>query len=778
MDVLRSGVSVIIRSVLFVLLCTFQVYAQSQSAVADSIERELNALNPEAPDYLTEKAGSMGTLLQVVKYSDPQKALRLCDELGQIYLQIGDTVHAYEAMYRYKAGIYELGGKYDLMLTHLEAYASALNSIGKSDGYVYVDIGNVYFGFGMTDLAKENYRFAEYIFTRNGNIQGLCTIYNNYAQIHMSMKENDSALIWLRKSYSLRLNTLKDPVLAHESMYLMAKIFRDNHQYDSAIAYLQVVVADIRSKAVDAHTDHIALHQEFAGAYTAMGITYTYQQKWDSAEVYFSAGEKLYKAYSYRNRLPQLYTAWARMFIARKDAGKAWLYVQKAEESSNWQNPNDAMSLYNLMADYYELTGDMERSYRNRMMFYRIEDSLQATGNAEQLIVVGSRVMQLQNQARIERQKVELAQKDLEAKQNAQERTIFLIVMIASLISIIIGAISLHYLNKKNRIIQKYNTDLQIANATKEQLLSVISHDLRSPFNTLIGISDLMVRNMKNKDYAGVTGNAELIRDSSRKAYVLLDNLMQWVSLQKESIQVKRELVVLTELVDEVLLLFRAQALANSSSVLKEVRVLQAMTDRNMLQVILRNLVSNALKNIPVGGTVRIILDSRGTDLCVIVEDNGRGLNEADLATLFMAKDKTSIARKGGGLGLVLVDQFVRQLDGTISAENIAGGGARFTMILRNAVQPQITASTAAQNEVRPPMTIKDWQIISPVLEQLRRYEIYDTSEIRKTVSQIPEGDSPGVEWWRAKILESVYRSDENGFRNLIQATSYEDFRK
>jgi hypothetical protein len=213
--------------------------------------------------------------------------------------------------------------------------------------------------------------------------------------------------------------------------------------------------------------------------------------------------------------------------------------------------------------------------------------------------------------------------------------------------------------------------------------------------------------------------------------------------------------------------------------VLKEVRVLQAITDRNMLQVILRNLVSNALKNIRVGGTVRIIMDRRGTDLCVIVEDNGRGLSEADLATLFMAKDKTSVARKGGGLGLVLVDQFVRQLDGTISAENIPEGGARFTMILRNAVQPQVVAAgTTAQEEQRPPMTLKDWNVIAPVLEKLRAYEIYDTSEIRKAVSEIPQGDSPGVEWWRSKILESVYRSDEHGFRNLIQATSYEDFRK
>lgn len=755
------------------------LFSQGQSTVADSIEHELNALNPESPNYLQEKAGIMGTLLQTVKYSDPQKALRLCDQLGEVFMQIGDSAKAYEAMYRYKAGIYDIGGQMDKMLTSLEAYADALSSIGKSDGYVYLDIGNVYFGFGMYGLARENYYFAEQIFTEQGNTQGVCTIYNNFAQMHMAGKNYDSALVWLHRSYNLRLYTLKDPVLAHESLYLMAKVFRDMQQYDSAYACLAVVINDLKGTALQQHTDHIALHQEFAGAYTAMGITFYMQQQWDSAEYYFRQGEQLYQRYSYQIRMPFLYSAWTRMYIAKHDAASAKIYLDKTEANTDRHNPNELMELYSLYGDYYDLTGEKEKAYFNRLQFYKLDDSIQASGYEERTIIAGSHVLQLQNQARIDGQNAELERKEKEAHDSRQQRTIFLVLSCGLGMLIIVGAISLYQLRKKNKLIEKYNSELHVANATKEQLLSVVSHDLRGPFNTLIGISDLMVRNMRNRDYASVTGNAELIRESSRKAYVLLDNLMQWVSLQKETIRVRKDFVVLNELVDEILLLFRGQALANSSTVLKDIRVEHAMTDRNLLQVIIRNLVSNALKAIPVAGHVKVSMSAMGKDLKIMIEDNGRGLNEDDLATLFAPKDKTRIARQGGGLGLLLVDQFVRQLGGMITAENVEAGGARFTIILYDAVQQAAPAEgPAKQEDPAPLLTAKDKQLIGDIVTQLKGYEIYDTTEIREVVGKIPESSSAGVEWWKKKILEAVYRSDETRFRTLLNMAVHEDIRQ
>ncbi|HTF02845.1 MAG TPA: hypothetical protein VK826_02435, partial [Bacteroidia bacterium] len=85
----------------------------AQTTPADSIERELNALDRNDPAYLQNKANTVGTLLQVIKFSDPDRALELCDSLATMLLQLHDSAKAYEAQYRYKASIYELKGEYD-----------------------------------------------------------------------------------------------------------------------------------------------------------------------------------------------------------------------------------------------------------------------------------------------------------------------------------------------------------------------------------------------------------------------------------------------------------------------------------------------------------------------------------------------------------------------------------------------------------------------------------------------------------------------------------------
>lgn len=743
----------------------------AQQSVADSIRAELEALNPNDPDYLADKAGAVGTLLQSLKYSDPEQSLFLCDTLAEVFMELKDTVKAYEAKYRYKASIYDLRGEYDSMLLMLEGYAEALALINRSDGYVYLDIGNVYFGFGMFGLATVNYNRAEELFLRDKNLQGLCTIYNNHAQMHMqNREESDSALMWLRRSYHLRADQLKDPVLSHESLYLMAVVHRRNEQYDSAKVLLWQVIADVRTGAVDSHTDHIALRQEFSGAYTAMGLIYSELNNRDSAEYYFRVGEKLYLEWGYNNRLPGLYNAWARFWLKQNDAQRAWMYIRKVEEYSSRNNPSSAMPLYELYADYYELEGKMEESYRYRMLYYKISDSLQASGNREQTMVVASRVLQLQDKARIEQQKAEIAEQDLAAEQATRGRIRLTFIAVALLLLVIVAAWGVVQLRKKNAIIEKYNRDLETANATKEQFLSVISHDLRSPFNALIGMSDLLRENAKAKNYTNVEQNAEQINEASRKAFVLLDNLMQWVSIQKETIAVKKESFSANEVVDEVLFLLGEQSLARNMTIEKDICVVRLMTDKTLLQVVLRNLLSNAVKYTPGGGKIVVRCLPDGSDLQLIVEDNGRGFPVGDLQTMMQAEQNISVAKKGGGLGLVLVRQFVQLLGGSIKAENLNGSGARVTVTLPGAAEGQATTSAGAPVLEPAGFSVEEKQKLSGVLQTLAQYELFDATEIRELVEKPIEGETENITKWRKNLLQSVYLADENKYAELLKS--------
>lgn len=756
--------------ILFIVV-GFKSYAQT--ATADSLRKEIAGLDKSDAHYLEQKAGAIGTLLQHLKYSHPAQSLLLCDTLYDVFMQVKDTAKAYEAKYRYKAGIYEIRGESDSMLIMLESYAEALSAINKSDGYVYLDIGNVYFGFSMFGLAAENYNRAEEIFLKDGTLQGLCTIYNNHAQMNMSGElKVDSALMWLRKSYNIRANQLKDPVLAHESMYLMAVVFRRSEQYDSAKLYLWQVISDIESGRVDKHTDHIALRQEFSGAFTAMGIVYSAQGNRDSAEYYFMAGEKLYVESGYNNRLPGLYNAWSRFYIKQRDAAKSWEYLKKSESYISPENPSALMTLYQLYADWFEWQGQTLEMYEYRLKYYVLSDSLQASSNNEQTMVVASRVLQLQDKAHIEQQRAEIAQRDLEAELLERKRLRLLIISSTLLIIVAVAIWGVLQLRTKNALIEKYNRDLESANATKEQFLSVISHDLRSPFNALIGMSDLLRENAKKGNFGNVEQNAEQINEASRKAFVLLDNLMQWVSIQKDNIVVKKESVLAEEVVEEVLFLIREQSLSRNLTVVKDICVTRLNTDKTLLQVILRNLISNAVKYTPSGATIKVSCVNINNILNIIVEDTGNGFPEAELAVLMSKQQGVGTAKKAGGLGLVLVRQFVELLGGTITAENLKGSGARVTVFLPNAGEGESKSGVASLPVVESDLSADEKSLLSALLLKLADYELFDATEIRTLVEQPVIDETENITKWRKNLLQSVYLADERKYAELIRTAS------
>lgn len=760
--------------VLFSLLFFFVgATAAAQQSTVDSIRGEIAALNPQEPDYLQRKAGAIGTLLQSMKYSDPAQSLLLCDTLAEAFMQIPDTLKAYEAKYRYKAGIYDLQSQYDSMLLNLESYAEALTAIHKSDGYVYLDIGNVYFGFGMFGLASENYDRAEEIFRTEHNLQGLCTIYNNHAQMNMQEQgESDSALMWLRKSYYLRSEQLKDPLLSHESLYLMAAVYRRSGAYDSAKVLLWQVIADITSGAVDKHTDHIALRQEFSGAYTALGLIYTAEKNTDSAEYYFREGEKLYLASDYSNRLPGLYNAWCRLYMQQGNATLSWTFLKKSEAASSLSNPSEAMSLYQLFADWYEWKGMTAEMNEYRLKYYKISDSLQASGNKEQTMVVASRVLQLQDKARIEQQKAEIAEQDLAAVQAARGRIRLIIILIALLLLALLSAWSSRQLRKKNALIEQYNRDLQSANATKEQFLSVISHDLRGPFNALIGMSDLLRHNAQTKNYLNVEQNAEQINEASRKAFVLLDNLMQWVSIQKDNITVRKEVILFSDALDEVLFLLQEQAITRNMTIEKHNDNVKFASDKTLLQVILRNLLSNAIKYTPSGGKIVVSTRVSENSLDIRVEDNGKGFPEGEIEVMMNSSQGISVAKKGGGLGLVLVRQFVELLAGNIVAENLPEGGARVTVTLPVSAEEEKQISKRNEEKIASELLPEEKKMLSPLLKSLEDYEIFDATEIRLLVEDPIRNETANVTQWRKNLLQAVYLADENKYNNLINVAT------
>ncbi|MDY0202151.1 MAG: PAS domain-containing sensor histidine kinase, partial [Tenuifilaceae bacterium] len=149
----------------------------------------------------------------------------------------------------------------------------------------------------------------------------------------------------------------------------------------------------------------------------------------------------------------------------------------------------------------------------------------------------------------------------------------------------------------KELIIKKQNKELQKLNATKDKFFSIIAHDLKSPFTAITGFSNLLLEQIKNKDIEGIDEYAKIINQSSSKALDLLMNLMEWSQLQTGRMKFKPEHFEINTIVNEAILLMSVNAEQKAISITSTLPLgIQVFADKAMLSIVIRNLISNAIK--------------------------------------------------------------------------------------------------------------------------------------------------------------------------------------
>lgn len=228
---------------------------------------------------------------------------------------------------------------------------------------------------------------------------------------------------------------------------------------------------------------------------------------------------------------------------------------------------------------------------------------------------------------------------------------------------------------------------LEIANATKDKFFSIVAHDLRNPFNAILGFSDLIIEQIKDKDYEGSNESAEYVHQSAYSAYELLENLLTWSRSQTGSILFKPEKLELKALVDKNMTLLK------NSADIKGIMLLSTITtdcivyaDKEMVLTILRNLITNAIKFSNVDDRITIEAEDSGERITIHVTDTGIGINDKIIGKLFKVDESvksTGTAKETGtGLGLILCKEFVAHHKGEIRVESKEGVGSRFSFTL------------------------------------------------------------------------------------------------
>jgi len=240
---------------------------------------------------------------------------------------------------------------------------------------------------------------------------------------------------------------------------------------------------------------------------------------------------------------------------------------------------------------------------------------------------------------------------------------------------------------QKNEEILAQNQQLESLIATKDKFFSIIAHDLRNPFNNILGFSDLLVNFSEEYNQQETKQFIETIHNSAQSAYKLLGNLLEWAMSQTGQTEFKPENIFLEELIINTLKITVGNSQAKNINVSYAIdENVQVYADKNMMETILTNLVTNAIKYTHKFGEVEINVDPGLEEVKISIIDNGIGIKPDKIDKLFEVSEKTSTPgtekERGTGLGLILCKEFIEKHGGTMGVDSEVGKGSIFWFTL------------------------------------------------------------------------------------------------
>lgn len=239
----------------------------------------------------------------------------------------------------------------------------------------------------------------------------------------------------------------------------------------------------------------------------------------------------------------------------------------------------------------------------------------------------------------------------------------------------------------QNQVINDQSKKLNELFESREKFYSIIAHDLRNPLSSIMGLSDLLNKNIRKINIDESEKFIQAIALTSTNTFSLLNNLLEWTKIQTKQLSATSENLILNEIIQEVI------ELINPSAQLKNItiNVHQAgneniFTTKYMLQIVLRNIISNAIKFTNKGGIIDIHITTTCDNLEISIKDNGIGMNNDSIKNIFEMNSRISNLgtekELGSGLGLLLSKEFIEKLNGNLVVQSELGKGSEFRVQL------------------------------------------------------------------------------------------------
>lgn len=535
----------------------------------------------------------------------------------------------------------DLKGEYDRAIVY---YFQSLDAARKLHAINYeiaalTDLAYVYVNTKQPARAKDMYLQCASLAEKERNLSSVTTAYVNLGAIYNQLRQEDSALFYLNKG--LAIAKLHPDRINVSSFYSnLGNVYYEKKDYNRALSFFQQCYAIHEKENNDADWWIDKLN---------MADVFIEMKKYDSAYVY---------------------------------AVQALQLAQKMNARSK-----EADS-YSMLSKLYSRKGDYKNAYDFQQKWYTIDTSLVNAGTNETIAGLQERF-----NAKKREQDNRLLQTQVE-KARFRTKAITLLALAAAVIAIIIALLLIQKrranknLQYKNNFINRQNEKLAELNYEKNSLISIVSHDLSTPFAAI-----KMWLNILNDDTANLTNEqkkaVERIAQSAGKGEILIRSILDVEKAETNRHRVQLENFDLKVFVEGIVVDFKPAATGKNIHLHFETadKHVYLVSDKQLVSRICENLFSNAIKYSPPGKNVWISLADAGDAVNIKVKDEGVGINHEELPNLFSKYSKISSLPTGGeastGLGLSIVKRIVEELNGSVFCESELGKGSLFTVVLK-----------------------------------------------------------------------------------------------
>ena len=600
---------------------------------------ELREQNPDSSIMLGKQALELAT-----ETDDMQDAARVCNYIGVVYLHyLFDSKNAIPYFHQALEISMQMGDSVQM--------AYAYNNLGDA----FMLTGNVPLALNYSDKSVE-------IFTALDNQLGIAYGFINMGLVYRNEKNYVLAIKYLEQAKSIRNNIGDKKGMASVNLEL-ARVYQLQGQLDKAL-----------TSYLESYNRHLAINNLRYAAWclNGMGEVYYLKKDYQNALDAFLKALKLNQVrnHQYGEIDNQLGLALVYAQLGNRVEGE--LALKRAVNISTGMGLHTSvLETYETMARFYQILNDYQQATENFDRFLLLYDSLLSIQQYDIL-------NEVQNNFDMG-QRLSQTKQQLEIKETETKYLVVILFLMLTLIAIVFW---------KLRSRKATYLKLQSINQTKDKLFSVISHDLKSPFNTLMGFTELLIEELENDKCEHALEYAGYIKQSAEENLNLLNNLLKWSQAQTGRISFKPELVMLNSLFDELSEFFKLEAvkrdivLSFNSSVANEIEA-----DPSILRIVLINLVSNALKYTPENGEIKVSAYREKERLILVVKDSGIGMSVDMVAKMFdnktILESKEGLRNeKGTGLGLMLCADLVQIHQGEIRVWSELGAGSIFEIEL------------------------------------------------------------------------------------------------